>query len=282
MSSNYTRTIYEAYATAVQRVGIPFQMMPKSTLNEKLDIQANVPPATGTYPNIGYLAVGIGGLGAKTGVNNLFMTEKRIHDVADSALFAQVPFLIRPINNDIDSGARSRYALRKVINVNGVDYIAYYLLRIVKDGVVAGTFHVATVNDVVSTLPFVPDTSNQNPTPITLSNTGVNIPSGDYLYASVPTIAKLNASDVSELINAITILYGTDYAIISEAVVCSGQDLSIQIATANGGSAAFNEAICVQPSIFINTNYPLDDFRDFINIPIDLGVTEPLGAIQSV
>ncbi len=54
----YTRTIYGVYLQTVKTVGIPFEMIPNTTLNEKLNIQAGVKPTANETPFMRYLALG--------------------------------------------------------------------------------------------------------------------------------------------------------------------------------------------------------------------------------
>jgi hypothetical protein len=270
-----SRTIYSSYLQTVLLTGLPFRMAINSTLNELFGIQNNIAPVV--TPTLGYYAIGNGGHKMTIGANGLAKVDPIQHSGTDAALYNHIPFVLRDINNDIDSAARALYALRRIETHNGKQYIAYYLKRLSLANVIPDMEFISIANGVQTTTAFVPNNSNLNPTPPALNNSGVNIVTGDYVAASAKVDVALSADDISELINAATIVYGDpSYAIISEIALCSGVDKIVQSPAAGNTVINFNEAICVQVLSFINSFYALEFNTAGIDTLLDIGCSEPI------
>lgn len=271
------RTVYSSYAQTCQLLGSPFTVAQNTTLNEKFNIEAGVVPPTTVIPTLKYFAIGNGGHRMTVGANGLTKPEPVQHRAIDAALFNHVPFILREITNDISATERAKYGLRRKEIFNGVTYIAYYLKRLPLSNVVPDMEYI-TVNDGVQTVNvFSPNSSNLNPTPPDLSNTGVNLVSGDYVAASAKMNIDLSSSDVAELLNVANVMYGdSSYAIISEIALCTGVDKTVQSPGANNSMINFNEAIAVQVASFINTFYALEFTNSGAEIALDIGICEPL------
>lgn len=249
---NVVPTIYGAHLQTSQFHNLPYQVLPYTTLNEKLGIQSGIAQPTGAYPSVKYYAIGNSGHSFSAGADGVAYPKLYQHASSDAALFGQVPFVLRAQGNDISPSMRANYALRKEISVNGSAYIAYYLRRIDLTSV---TTSLLTISDDTGSTNFVPTADNLSPTPTILSTVDVNTITGTYLKCTAPLAIGMDQTEVSEFLNAIDILYGSDnYAIISDIALCSGFDKTITI-TAAAGSFNFNEAICVQPVAFVS------DFR---------------------
>ena len=145
---NITRT---ANGSALQTTlfdGIPFELIPFTTLNEKFEILAGVAPASGVVPKATYFCIGNGGHQLATGTGGVALIEEVPHIATDSGLYSYLPFILRAINNDIPAGTQAAYAMRKQITVNGAQYYAYYLKRIPTSSSVV-TVTLETVNNGV-------------------------------------------------------------------------------------------------------------------------------------
>ncbi len=138
-----------------------------------------------------------------------------------------------------------------------------------------------TVTDGVSnTVAFIPDSSNLNPTPPPLDNSGVNVVSGDYVTATARVGLVFTEADINELLNVAEVLYeDDDYAIISEIGLCSGLDKLVTATGANNTSFNFQEAIAVQVVSHINTFLQLKFTNTGTTVLLDVGATEPLFSI---
>lgn len=220
------RTVYGANLQTAQLLGVPFQVVPNSTLNDKFNISnASVLNST-DMPRMQYVSIGNGGHRMKvTGNNTLQVPEPIQHRTTDAALYSHLPFVLRPIGNDLTASERERYALRRLETIAGEDYFAYYLRRMDLTGVAAQMEYKTVVADVTTATPFIPTAGNLSPTPPVVVTGGSVSTSGDYVTASAIVYFNLDAFDIAEILNACNIIYGSeDYAIISEIGLCSGVD----------------------------------------------------------
>ena len=272
MIINSNKTIYCRKLETAMLLGVPYKALANTTLNEKFNILVNNKPIN--YPTLKYYAIGVGGNDIIEGNVGYTYSE---HNSTHATLFNHVPFILREITNDISATERAKYGLRRKEIFNGVTYIAYYLKRLPLSNVVPDMEYI-TVNDGVQTVNvFSPNSSNLNPTPPDLSNTGVNLVSGDYVAASAKMNIDLSSSDVAELLNVANVMYGdSSYAIISEIALCTGVDKTVQSPGANNSMINFNEAIAVQVASFINTFYALEFTNSGAEIALDIGICEPL------
>jgi hypothetical protein len=271
-----TRTIYSSYLQTVLLRGKPFQMAANSTLNELLQIQSGVAPTV--TPTLKYYAIGNGGHSMVIGANGIPLTNPVQHDATDAGLYHQLPFILRELGNDIDVVMQANYALRRIETHNGLQYIAYYLRRL-PDTDTPDMEYLTVSNGVTTTTAFTPNSTNLNPTPPALNNSGVNTLAGDYVASSSKVAINLSAAEVTELLNVANIIYGDPgYAIISEIALCSGVDKVVQSANGVGGSGAminFNEAIAVQCLSFLNTFFSMPMNTSGASILLDVGTSEP-------
>jgi hypothetical protein len=274
-----TRTCYGAQLQACQLLGVPFVMVPDTTLNEKFGVQSGVAPPLGTLPNLGYFCIGNGGHQNETGADGFPYTTPLQHLSTDAALFRHIPFLVRTIGNDLDPITMQQYALRDIITgQNGIQYIAYYLKRMNLTGVEPSMQISSTTNGVTTTIPYVPTSANLNPTPPVTSAAGVVTTNGNYITTSAIVDIPFTAQDVAELINVATLIYGNElYAVISEIGLCSGVDKIATVAAAGGvGAFNYNEAIAVQIAMHITSYYSIGSSNQGFDFEVQVGATEPL------
>ena len=184
--------------------------------------------------------------------------------------------MLRPVNNDLTTTERARYALRRVEQHNGVQYAAYYLKRIDLGQVVPQMLYKVVANGNETTTPFTPTAANLNPTPPNVDGSGQWIVSGDYVIAKAVLELSMTANDANELANVARILYGDDgYAIISEIALCHGVD---KIVNVSAGNSSFNmlEAIGVQIASHIPSFYSMKFSSEGVRISMNVGASEPM------
>ena len=270
-----SRTIYSSYLQSVMLLKTAFEMKPNTTLNELFGIQNGIAPAV--TPSLGYFAIGNGGHKITVGTNNIPKTDPIQHKGTDAALYNHLPFVLREIANDISVTERANYALRRQETHNGRQYIAYYLKRLPLTDVIPDMEYITTANGIQNVAAFVPNNANLNPVPPVLSNTGVNLVSGDYVAASAKINIILSAADVTELLNVATVLYGDPgFAIISEVALCSGVDKVVQSPADGNTMISFNDAIAVQVLSYISAFFPLQFNNNGTAMMLDLGASVPL------
>lgn len=220
-----------------------------STMNERLDIEPSAQPTATDVFRMGILVAGNLGHVNVTGNNGIGLTSPQNHMATDASLFGPVPFCMRTIDDDIPLEQRQRYALRKQLTVNQVNYFAYYGLRvdIDPDDVNVEMVKITTEDGQVKEEPFVPDTSNLYPDPITLPVAGAVTTTDVKIAVKAILEVPMSEKDIAEYVNVAKIMNGGDerYAIISEFGLCTGTDRVIQV-TSTQGTVNFNESVCTQ------------------------------------
>ncbi len=278
-----TRTVYSSYIQTCLLLGIPPVYPANSTLNEKFGIQSGTLPTANDRPTLGYYGIGNRGHQIVVGAEGIPKPEPVQHRATDAALYGHIPFVLRPVMDDLTSVERARYALRREEVHNGETYVAYYLRRLDKSNVTPIMNYKVIADNQESTAPFVPNSSNLNPTPPNIASTGVNVIGGEYVSASALLSLSLTESDATELINVAKVLYDDEYAsIISEICFCTGVDKIVQVTGSQGGTFNFNEAIGVQIASHIPAMIPMKFSNTGTSITLSVGATEPLFLLNSL
>lgn len=268
---NVTRTVYGSALQTAQYSKLPFNLIQNTTLNEKFNIQSGIAPSE--MPTVGYYCIGNGGHKFQSGIGGVALIKSLEHKATDAALFSHLPFVLRAVNNDLTLTQRAKYALRKQVTINSVDYIAYYLKRIDTSAAVIAMKLQTTNNGTTSTSSFVPTAGNLSPTPTEITNSGVNPLQGQYAIVSSTLGLTLTADECQEILNAAAIIYGDEgYAVISEIGLCSGVDKVISLP----GGDSFTEAIAVQVTSHIGTFHSVQAARTGIAGTLELGSAEPM------
>lgn len=261
----------------------PYVLLPNTTLNEKLGIQAATKPPTydgnnnPVYPFMGYLAVGNGGHKLSLSADGVMGTDPLQQKATNGSPFKIMPFVLREQTDDLTAAQRARYALRKEEEHGGVRYYAYYLIRLNLSNV-NPTLESLVIDGGVKTItPYVPDSSVLNPVPEELSPTGVNTVDGDYISVTAKVPVDFDLDDMNELRNVAKVLFGDEkYAIISEFVMCQGMDKMVDSPAPGNSTIPFNEAIGVQVASFVPGFVPAKFSKTGFDMMLDAGTTEPL------
>lgn len=269
------RTIYAADLSTHKTLGIPYVPLPNTTLNQKFNVYPEEVPMQGEYPNVVYLAVGRGG--SKLSVST--MGEPKPvpipHTPEHAALYRHMPWIVRRLDDDLTAAQRKRYRMRvPFTGQDGSPYIGYYLkaidltmvrpsveLRHVEDGKVTATV-------------FEPDVANLSPKPVVLDNVNVQNPNNDCLVSIAKLEVTLDVTDISELINAFTVIDGdASGAIINELALVSGVDRVMQT-NINGAMGSYIEAIAAQINLFTHKYNVLDVTSSKLKFTFDVGSAE--------
>lgn len=269
-------TIWGSYLQTCLLMRDNYQMQQYTTLNEKLNIQSRVAPTAGEYPILKYAAIGNGGHKLTVGSNGIATAGGNYHSPTDAALFNQLPFLMRPVNNDINVATQAKYRLKTIVSYNSVDYFAYYLKLLDVTSIVPALM-LNTVNSGITTSSaYAPTNANLNPTPVANQSSSSINTTGNYISAAADLPFILTEDEISELINVSNIIYGSpDYAIISEMAICSGIDAVVS-SIFNDSSQQHTEALAVQVHTFVNTAYFANYAAKGIDTTFNVGATQPL------
>lgn len=274
------RTLYGSVAqlAAMLRCPIPADFLQLTSLNRKLNVQASATLGPTDRSSILGFVTGIGGLTSTAGSHGLPLIASEPHTSIHAAPFYMVPIVLREVGNDLSAGERERYALRSIVPKDGVDYIAYWMRRMDTSGVAIKTSNIDVVNNVSTTTDFVPSDDNLSPVPVVTSVEAPNPLAGKYVRASAPVDVTLDSFDITEMISACTILFGTDtaYANITELGIITGVNRTVNGDNGLGGTVSYNEVIGAQLMQHIAARIMLSDYPDGYTTTYDFGGSEPL------
>lgn len=241
-------------------MGLDVELEPNTTLNEKYNILPNMSVPSGVSPKLKYLGIGIDGVGVKTGH----------HTYVHGTLYNTIPFLCRNVNNDLTTSEASKYRFRVLKNVNGVDYVFYYLktLEVISTSVNTKTI-TKTANDISGGVVDRFNTDDPEILSPTPSNTAgqVDLLKSIYYFTECKIPISLNQEEKDEMINAYRILTGSpDTPNIIEMCLYTGLDTTL--------SSGLTEAYAVRSGIFYPVPYELQSLLSTPGITqryIDIG-----------
>lgn len=247
-----------------------------STLNQKLGINADIDLAAGEIPSVKYLAIGNGGHDFIVGANGRPKWDTVLHEPRHTALYNQLPFVLRLPANDLPSADRRKYRLRRMETHGGVQYVAYYL-RVLDVSQTAPILELRHIEDGITTASaYSPTIEDLNPVPPVISTGSLVTATADYVASTAKVPFVMTPSEVTEFMDAVRIIEGEDgYAIISEVATVSGVDRAVQ-GTFFGQSVSYTEAIRAQITAFISSAWVMESQTDGITMNIDVGNVEPL------
>lgn len=276
------RTAIGAKLQTAMKLNRPYTYDDNSVMNTLLGIFPDEFPPSNQLPYVQYAAIGIGGLNAQ-----FIGTPRRLelfpspHETTHTGLYEQVPYVIRPISNDLSTAERQRYRLRKLIDVGGVTCAAYYL-RVLDLSTTESRLEYRVIQDgTITSTPWSPSVNDQHPVPLTVNPGQVLVTGDDYVASTAKTTFQFTSQDINELINVGNMLFNSENAIIvSELALCSGLDV-LKMGNFNGANLQYTEAIGVQISDFVSTLLPASFNRVGASINLDIGSVEPLLALAS-
>jgi hypothetical protein len=243
------RTMYGVDLKLKLETNQPYNTLPNTTLNEKFSKLANN-NTNGKYPVLGYYAIGIGGIDKIAGTDTIRIAE---HSPMDAALYDHIPFVIVPVDSDIDANLQNNYRLKIIQNINGEDYYCYYLKKIPSINL-NNNFYKITTNDDNSVLSLLSTNTAEylNPVP---KNKTLTVDNADTITYAAKT-AKLEFSllndEVAYLHDAMVILFG-DVKPISEIGIVTGIDIDYNA----GVNCDGKEVTCAQIAYHVNIDLDL-------------------------
>ena len=273
---NNVRSIYGAYLQTCALLGFNVDIKPNSTLNQKFDLFPNEIFNSGETPTVKYLTIGNGGHTASMGVDGLPLINPVPHSPRHAALYNHLPFIIRVVDEDLTPGERLMYRLRVPRTIDGVNYMCYYA-KVLDLSMVEPKIELRNNTDgIITATDFTPSLADLNPVKPVIPVNGNITSTGNYLASTAKIEFVMNEAEITELLNACNIIYGSDnYAFISEIGLCSGVDRSL-MGNFGGPPSAYTEAVGVQIMNFISTAIPAYALSTSITQTIDVGSTSPL------
>lgn len=241
--------------------GIDIELEPNTTLNEKYNILPTMNVPTGVLPKLMYLGIGIDGIGTNVKVG----THKYIH----GTLYDSIPFICRNINNDLTTVEASKYRMRVLKTIGGIDYAFYYLKHIESIADTVNTKVITktagdTTGGAVSRF-NTDDPEILSPTPEASNN--LDLTKTLYYFTEGKIPLSLNQEEKDEIINAYHILTGlNNIPNIVEMCLYTGLDTVLP----NG----LIEAYAVRSGVFYPVPYELQPLLTVAGITqryIDIG-----------
>ena len=273
---NNVRSIYGAYLQTCALLGFNVDIKPNSTLNQKFDLFPNEIFNSGETPTVKYLTIGNGGHTASMGVDGLPLINPVPHSPRHAALYNHLPFIIREVGEDLTPSERLLYRLRVPRTIDGVNYMCYYA-KVLDLSLVEPKIELRNNTDgIITATDFTPSLADLNPVKPVIPVNGNITSTGNYLASTAKIEFVMNEAEITELLNACNIIYGSDnYAFISEIGLCSGVDRTL-MGNFGGPPSAYTEAVGVQIMNFISTAIPAYALSTSITQTIDVGSTSPL------
>jgi hypothetical protein len=277
------RTVYGAYLQTCLKLGLPFTMIPNTTLNERLGIQPSIAPSVGEDPTMKYLVFGNRGHATTVASDGSDEIIPVPHDAEDAGLYGLIPIVLRDTDDDLPVDIRKDFGLRRIEPHNGVNKIAYYALRLDYSTVTASLQSIRVVEGEVVVEPYTPTADNLNPVPPQITNSGVVLGSDTSISASAIITVRLSENVVAEMVNAHRVRTGSNRSpVISELGFCSGVDRNVQATNGGAGSFLFNEVIACQLNVIISTHHAIGYSSTGATLAFDVGNTEPLLGTNSL
>lgn len=273
---NVVRTAIAGLIQSTHYIDKPAARQANSTLNEKLGINQAMDIASNDTMAVRYVGIGNGGHSFIVGANGRVKWEAVHHTPRHTALYNQLPFVLRAENNDIPADQRMRYRLRRIEEHNGIRYVAYYL-RVLDVTTSEPSMEIRRVQDgVTTTTPYVPTIEDLNPVPPVLVAGQAVTTTGEYIATSIKIPFVMSAEDVAEFVDATKIIFGEDgYAVISEMCTVAGVDRVVN-GDFMGQERQYTDTVRAQITSFISTAFVAEFFTDGIKLTLDVGNVEPL------
>lgn len=262
----------------------PLNLPQYTTLNERYDVMGDqsIGKQNGRNFEMKYFGIGIGGSSAD-GLTALQTTRLKVnqHQPTDMNLFAPIPFLARPLGNDLSNTERLKYRMRVVETFpDGEKYAVYYLKLINFEN------YFPSVNRVVrddagneDSKPYVPTKDSLfNPQPKDITSSGTTPVSNVYQNNSAILDCTLYANDLVEIVNAVKLKYGdASYSSINEMMLVTGFDTQNDGIIESGATIRYTEVQSAVATHFVTER----DGRNALNnvklqMAYDHGSSEPM------
>lgn len=270
------RTIYAAHLSTCKAMGRPFTILPNSTLNQKFNLFKDEVPVPNEYPVVGYVGIGNKGATYEVTSSNYVLTSPVPHLASHASLYNFIPFVVRPIDDDLSTEERLKYRMRVPVTIEGEPHVAYYLRALTLADVIPGVELRNVFEGNISTSSWTPALSALSPVHPDISNVNWNEANGDYLVSTAKVNLTLNREDITNILDACNLLYGDPrYAVINEIALCSGVDKVLQ-GTFGAVTSNYVETIATQVNAFIYQYHALTETTSEVVIRFDIGSSEPL------
>jgi len=254
MVFNGIKTIYSIKLANAKTVGIPYKLLPNTTLNEKFNILVtNSNQALPEYPILNLLTIGVNENSGDTSSLTRLNLIRSKHRPTDAALFKHIPFYLRPIDEVGAYPPSKNVRLKTKISIQGKDYLAGYgyiindidykddilIYNSISDEYVSVTKLDTTTNDLLNLVP--------------IDDLHMTLNDNTYITDFLKIHIYLTKTELLEIKNAMDILFG-DTPLITELGLCN----SIPTILDNGSG----ECYATQVAYFVDSNININDTID--------------------
>lgn len=279
------QTCYGLKALIYMLTGVDPDIDKSATVNENLAIFANERPTSNEPIRLDTLVIGNGGFTCTPGNNGRSRIIPRNHVATNASLFENMPFVLRPVDDDLSTTEREDFCLRKEVSHGGKNYYGYfgYNMNITKDNLIVNMIKVTKEDGTVIETPFVPDDKDLHPKPIDLPTESAIVASDVSVRISALVRVTLNERIVREIVDAAKILNNGDEtsAIISEMALCTSAKRRVSVPSTDG-QIEFSESIGTQVYTFSAELAALYYNKQELTIDFDIGSQIPLLARESI
>lgn len=283
--NKHQQTAYGLKTLIYRLFNLPPQIDQYTTVNERLQILPDVRPTPTEPVAMGIMVAGNKGHSMTLGEDGIPLTGVRDHTATDASLYGQLPFAICDMDNDLSAAERARYCLRKTIQINGINKIAYYGLRIPvsNDNLTVQMVRVTRTEQGSEEQVFIPNNENLFPEPPELPVTGAVTTSNVSVRVNAMLRVNMTSVDIGRFVEAVKELYNGDerYAVMSEFGLCTAANRMVEVTNVTG-TINFNEAIGTQIYAFTMEHKALYYNTTELSIDFDLGNQIPLFAPESI
>lgn len=297
---NVTRTQYGIRLQTARELGVEYDQLPNSSLNEVVRTfpgyapdgeqpiradgnQGNFIPSTDTDDmKMRYLAIGRGALAQKTASDGEAIYAPVPHATIDAGFYKLMPFAMFPEGEDMSVSERANYRLRRKVTVGSDTYTAYFLRVLNYDNVEVKTQRYQLVNgDKTDPQDYSPLPAQMNPPRPSLP-TGNTMPNdGTYYSSSAPVEIVFTEVEIQRIIAAAEIIAGyPEAARISEYGFVSGCDRQVYWAD-DVGQTEFTDVIGAQVNSFLVADDSLIG-QTQLTKSVNLGNAEPTYGISNI
>lgn len=261
-----------------------FTLPQYSTLNERYNVLAaeSIGRKNGADFELKYFGVGIRGSNC-IGQNSLGVSKMKVnqHQPIDMNLFTAIPFICRPIDEDLNNIQRGKYRMRVVMNgYDGNSYVFYFLKLINFDHYNPQVSKITRdENGNETPVPYVPSRDDLfNPQPVDFTSEGSVPVSNTYLNSSGILGCSLDQGDLKELADACRVLYNdASYAAINETMIAMGIDTVTDGSTGGGAVVRYAEVLSAVAAHYITERDARNALNNTqLNLDFDHGASEPM------
>lgn len=228
-------TIYGAVIDTCLRHDLPYEPLPYWTINDRYQIHNQTVVPNTAKLKVGWYAAGIGGTNTVKSTGGLEKRESNPVRVQDAGLYKPLPFIVRPINNDLTAPERANYGMRaKIVGVGNIEYWAYYLRPMTLTSVMP-VIKKNTIDNGNSTITdFIAASENNAPIVPTIPVGQAISTNGIYYTPSFFLDLSMSDSEFFEYQNAAELIYGdAGYGYVSEIGIVAGYKSTVPLLNAS-------------------------------------------------